>query len=66
MYLRGLIADDVFFFLIVSNKVHEGKKSLMCYQGVEIVEYLCFRNSVIRNVTNVVLILHFCFCESLS
>lgn len=40
MYLFGLIADGL---LIVFNKVREEKKkkSLMCYQGVEVVEYLC-------------------------
>lgn len=64
MYMLGLIADDG--FLIVFNKVQEEKKkSLMCYQVVEVVEYLCFE-FVIKNVTNVVLLLHYCFCESLS
>lgn len=56
----------VFFLKLFLTKSMKEKKKSDVLSGCRNRRIFVFRNSVIKNVTNVVLILHFCFCESLS
>lgn len=64
MYLLGLIADDVFFFIVFNKVQEEEKKKSDVLSGCRNRRIFVFR---ICHVTNVVLLFTLLlFCESLS